>query len=620
MERIKFLKSFGLLGIVLLIASCGAEHSPTTGWQYNDPESGGFEKFPFMEQITGPNLVMIEGGQFTMGRTEQDVMKDWDNIPRTVTVPSFYMDQTEVTNFAYLEYLYWLNRVFGARYPTIYAKALPDTNVWREKLGDRERYVNYYLRHPAYRDYPVVGVSWIQATNYAAWRTDRVNEMILVDWGLLEMTPDQTNMDHFDTDAYLAGQYDLGVVRDYLANLDPTGPDDRIARMEDGILLPEYRLPTEAEWEFAALGLIGNTIYERIVERRKYPWNGHVTRTDAKDSYGDFVANFRRGRGDYMGVAGDLNDAGGISTPVYAYWPNDYGLYNMAGNVSEWVRDVYRPLSLEDMNDFAPFRGNVYKVKAQSSFGGLKPKLGFIVWNYSKIVDYLNEVVELSTEKLDDINMHERILVNYLQQFAMKADTLASEDRHEDASILMEDGMLDFTGKTIRLNTDQSDAVEDVMGVNIDSDYDEMQVRDEMVALIRMGVAQFIEEKPGEIQTRAVKVQENLDRRNYRKADNINYLDGSYTTRPGERTAWEGGAVADPDQSYTDEMYDYPEGQDMGSSLIDDQARVYKGASWKDGAYWLSPGTRRFLTETQRSSTIGFRCAMDRVGSPVGHE
>ena len=82
------------------------EKSAITGWNYNDPDNGGFQKYPFEEQETGPNLVLIEGGTFTMGRVEQDFMYDWNNIPRRVTVSSFYMDQTEISNFHWLEYLY----------------------------------------------------------------------------------------------------------------------------------------------------------------------------------------------------------------------------------------------------------------------------------------------------------------------------------------------------------------------------------------------------------------------------------------------------------------------------------------------------------------------------------
>lgn len=160
--------------MALILVSCAEDRSPVTGWAYNYLSNGGFEKVPYEEQETGPGLVLIEGGTFTMGRTEHDVTYEWNNVPRRVTVSSSYMDETEVSNFSYLEYLYWSARVFGPTFPDIYYKALPDTLVWREKLAYNEPYVEYYLRHPAYRDYPVVGVNWLQANEFCAWRTDRV--------------------------------------------------------------------------------------------------------------------------------------------------------------------------------------------------------------------------------------------------------------------------------------------------------------------------------------------------------------------------------------------------------------------------------------------------------------
>ena len=140
MKLIKFV-AVVLGGVV--IASCAREASNTTGWDYNNPKVGGFQKVPFLDQETGPGLLLVEGGTFTMGRSEQDVMYDWNNRAAKVTVSSFYMDQTEVTNFQWLEYLYWISRAYET-YPMVQKNALPDTLCWRSPLGFNEKFVDYY--------------------------------------------------------------------------------------------------------------------------------------------------------------------------------------------------------------------------------------------------------------------------------------------------------------------------------------------------------------------------------------------------------------------------------------------------------------------------------------------
>jgi gliding motility-associated lipoprotein GldJ len=373
---------FGILFLaVLFLASCKQQEqrSNSTGWKYNDPEWGGFEKINYEGQVTGPNLVLIEGGTFVMGYTEEDATYEWNNVARRVTVSSFYMDETEVTNIDYREYLGWLKRVYQS-YPEVYQNALPDTLVWREELAYNEPLVETYLRYPSFDEYPVVGVSWVQANDFAKWRSDRVNEMLLIEKGVINPNPQQTDSDNFNTKAYLAGQYQPSVRK----NLpDLTNGGERPVRFEDGIMLPDYRLPTEAEWEYAALALIGEqspTKDEIYNDRRYFPWDNYTARYKRHDkNQGKMMANFRRGGGDYMGMAGRLNDKASISAPVKSFVPNDFGLYNMAGNVSEWVADVYRVTTFQELSDaqnqeLNPHRGNVFSELVKDENGNLIDK------------------------------------------------------------------------------------------------------------------------------------------------------------------------------------------------------------------------------------------------------
>ncbi len=324
-----------------------------------------------------PYMVQIPGGSFYMGPSDEQVDMAMVNRKKLVSITGFWMDRTEVTNQQYRKFVKYVsdslkylavyaggvnqaedtvkvdwnralrintsskavmeklnelllspdNRIKGKveldptkliyRYSYVDLKAAaksskgleqplsnflvsqteaiyPDSLVWMRDFSYsyNEPFTRLYFSHPSYNQYPVVGITWKQAIAFCHWRTNNSN-------------------------FYL----DKGNKR-----------DERV----DGI----YRLPTEAEWEYAARG--------NSKTNNMYPWGSPYTRTKE----GRLLANFKPGRGDYFGS--DAKNDNIYTTKVQSFPENGYKLFDMAGNVAEWTSSVYYEGGYNFMGDFSP--------------------------------------------------------------------------------------------------------------------------------------------------------------------------------------------------------------------------------------------------------------------------
>ncbi len=324
---------------------------------------------PAAKQSMNPprNMVYIPPGTFHMGPSDEDISYNYTTRNRQVSIPGFWMDATEITNDEYRQFVNWVrdslafkilfgqginkaddtmavdwkkmatvkwdkstieklnelnlapdNRLYGRpeidpgkikyriEYFDLAAAAkrenanlpknnfirtgdepiYPDTLVWIRDFSYsyNEPMAKRYFSHPSFGNYPVVGISWKQAFAFCHWRTHIQNSFL-----------------------------------------------ERKKIAIDG----DYRLPSEAEWEYAARGGLTNSMF---------PWGSPYLR----NKKGCLLANFKPGRGNYA------EDGGFYTVPSKAYWPNQYGLYNMAGNVAEWTGSYFYEGAYNFMSDMSP--------------------------------------------------------------------------------------------------------------------------------------------------------------------------------------------------------------------------------------------------------------------------
>ncbi|MEL6853447.1 MAG: SUMF1/EgtB/PvdO family nonheme iron enzyme, partial [Bacteroidota bacterium] len=228
------------------------------------------------------------------------------------TISAYFMDEYEITNNQYRQFVYGpsanesnafqQNGALDTIDPYLAEIIIPDTGVWIRDIvyAYNEPLMENYFWHPAFDNYPVVGVNWYAAQEFCKWRTQHLNQ--------------------YREEKELSD-------------------------------IPRFRLPTEAEWEYGARG---------GYEHKIYPWEGPYLR----NSKGCFLANFKPGRGDYIA------DNFEYTSPVGAYFPNDYGLFDMPGNVAEWCEDDFEETGYRYAHDLNPVYKDVEKYKAEDRVPG----------------------------------------------------------------------------------------------------------------------------------------------------------------------------------------------------------------------------------------------------------
>lgn len=290
MNKISVLKSLSYLFLLSIVSltGCGLLGGGGGGGFNDNGELIGAPGREGWEMSRPFGMVSIPPGTFHMGQADEDVAATQINFNKQVTIGPFFMDDTEITNNEYRQFYEDITQGSESDLPEgfVVEDLIPDSSVWvrdfTHHMGDP--LMVYYWSHPAFDNYPVVGVDWEAAKYFCNWRTEHLNNF----------------------------------------------------RAERGLFpMPNFRLPSEAEWEYAARG--GR-------DMAKYPWGNPYVRNQK----GCLLANFKPGRGNYF------DDGFAYTSPVATFFANDYGLYEMSGNVAEWCEDAFNPSSVPLVWDLNP--------------------------------------------------------------------------------------------------------------------------------------------------------------------------------------------------------------------------------------------------------------------------
>lgn len=347
------MKNFVKVLVVLLavvVASCGRRESGQL--------TGVFDR-PAWKGINPYGMVYIPSGTVTIGPSDQDISNTYIQRQKTISIQGFYMDDTEITNNEYRQFVYWVRDSLAHAYLDHY---IEDEDTGEERI-DWEYEIDW-------QDEVLEDLYYQGDDRFAGrkeWDVDKFEyEYEVYDWKRAAHDRGQSPRNSFikrmtvniypDTMVWIrdyAYSYNEPMARNYFwhpafDDYPVVGVDWHMARAfcywrtnlwntyeGSDVNTEDFRLPTEYEWEYAARG--GK-------ELAPFPWGGYYVR----NAKGCLLANFKPGRGNYP------EDGGQYTVKADAYFPNDYGLYNMAGNVSEWTESYFDENAVSFMHDLNP--------------------------------------------------------------------------------------------------------------------------------------------------------------------------------------------------------------------------------------------------------------------------
>lgn len=346
--------ALGLL--VVSFTSCGKQESGELTGVLDRPSWSGINPY---------GMVYVPSGTLMIGPSDQDVNSTFVQRPKTISIVGFFMDETEITNNEYRQFVYWVRDEMAHRELDHYIEGENETQIvdWEQELDwendEQLKEAGFYLSgeeklsnreelNPEKLKYTYKWYDW-QAAAHNSDNTKKrseffkskevsvyPDEMVWVrDFSYSYNEPMTRN--YFWHPAY--DDYPVVGVNWHMANAFGYWRTQLYNASLEGekeiISTEDFRLPTEHEWEYAARG--GH-------ENSPYPWGGPYIR----NAKGCLLANFKPGRGNYP------EDGGYYTVKADAYFPNDYGLYNMAGNVSEWTSTAYHENAYSFIHDLNP--------------------------------------------------------------------------------------------------------------------------------------------------------------------------------------------------------------------------------------------------------------------------